>query len=69
MGLGELALAVPESNGELTFTAGAQGAHCLLLRGTPINERIVHMGPFVMNTEAEIQQAIADYRAGRIGTL
>lgn len=69
LGLGELALAVPESNGELTFTAGTQGAHCLLLRGTPINERIVHMGPFVMNTEAEIQQAIADYRAGRIGTL
>lgn len=69
LGLGELALATAESDGHITFTAGAGGAQCLLLRGTPINEHIVHMGPFVMNSEAEIQQAIADYRAGRIGTL
>ncbi|MEY3017749.1 MAG: hypothetical protein RL336_884 [Pseudomonadota bacterium] len=69
LGLGELALATADDADKIVFTAGAEGAHCLLLRGIPINERIVHMGPFVMNSEAEIQQAIADYRAGRIGTL
>lgn len=67
--LGELALAEPDENNRLTVYAGSKGAQCLLLRGQPIDEKIVHMGPFVMNTQAEIQQAIADYRAGRIGTL
>jgi redox-sensitive bicupin YhaK (pirin superfamily) len=41
----------------------------LLFRGIPIREKIVHMGPFVMNSEAEIRQAIDDYRSGRIGIL
>ena len=36
----------------------------LVAAGRPLNEPIVQRGPFVMNTEAEIEQAIADYRAG-----
>ncbi|MEE4277227.1 MAG: pirin family protein [Halieaceae bacterium] len=49
----------------LSLEAGADGAGMLLLRGKPIRERVVHYGPFVMNSEAEIEQAIRDYQAGR----
>lgn len=44
-------------------------AAVLLLAGAPIEEPVVGSGPFVMNTADEIQQAYADYRAGRMGTL
>jgi redox-sensitive bicupin YhaK (pirin superfamily) len=49
----------------LQLTAGPDGAGLLLLRGTPIREPVVHYGPFVMNTQAEIEQAIRDYQSGR----
>jgi redox-sensitive bicupin YhaK (pirin superfamily) len=46
--------------------AGDKGARFLLLAGAPIGEPIVQYGPFVMNTRAEIDQAIADYQSGRL---
>ena len=56
------------SQGEqVTLVAGKQGVRLLLLAGTPLAEPIVQHGPFVMNTETEIQQAIADYRDGTLG--
>jgi redox-sensitive bicupin YhaK (pirin superfamily) len=41
----------------------------LLLGGTPLGEPIARYGPFVMNTKAEIEQAITDYRLGRMGQI
>jgi redox-sensitive bicupin YhaK (pirin superfamily) len=41
----------------------------LMLTGEPIDEPVIGHGPFVMNSEAEIRQAIDDYNAGRLGTI
>jgi len=51
---------------EVLVHAGANGARLLLLAGTPIGEPVVQYGPFVMNSRAEIEQALADYQSGRL---
>lgn len=47
----------------------AEDTTALLLSGAPIDEPIVGHGPFVMNTAAEIRDAIRDYQSGRMGRL
>lgn len=60
---GQLAVLGP---GE-TFRARAEDrARFLLLAGQPIGEPVARRGPFVMSTDAEIQQAFDDYRSGRL---
>jgi hypothetical protein len=49
--------------------AAAAPASVLVLAGAPLHEPVVAHGPFVMNTAAEIRQAIADYQSGRMGSL
>ena len=41
----------------------------LLIGGLPLNEPVVRYGPFVMNTEQEIRDAVLDYQAGRMGHI
>lgn len=50
-------------------TAGEAGASLILVTGKPIKEPIARMGPFVMNTEAEIYEAVRDFQAGRMGQI
>lgn len=48
--------------------AATADTRALLVAGRPLGEPIAQYGPFVMNTEQEIYQAVADYRAGRLAT-
>ncbi len=51
---------------QLAFSAGPEGASILLLAAKPIGEPVAQYGPFVMNTMAEVEQAIEDYQSGRL---
>jgi redox-sensitive bicupin YhaK (pirin superfamily) len=49
----------------LHVEASSEGARFLVIAGKPLREPIAKYGPFVMNTEGEIRQAIDDYQSGR----
>jgi redox-sensitive bicupin YhaK (pirin superfamily) len=73
IGSGQLAVFGP--GGAITLAAdptqptAEPNLEVLLLGGLPIRERVVQYGPFVMNTEAEIMQALQDFQAGRFGVI
>ncbi|RAJ03999.1 hypothetical protein LX64_02876 [Chitinophaga skermanii] len=62
-------IAVFEKEGENIFIKAKEDASILVLSGEPINEPVVAYGPFVMNTEEEIVQAINDFNEGKMGVL
>ncbi len=65
---GQSAMFGAGSRVSLALPDGAQSAgEVLLLAGRPLLEPIARYGPFVMNTQDEIRQAIQDYEEGRIG--
>lgn len=53
----------------VALSAGEEPLEVLLLGGVPLKEPVVRYGPFVMNTEDEIRQAVTDYQAGRMGQI
>jgi redox-sensitive bicupin YhaK (pirin superfamily) len=57
-------LAILTKGESLTLTANDQSTQFLLIAGKPLNEPIARGGPFVMNTQDEIQQAFSDYQNG-----
>ena len=55
----------PGSDG-VVLRAGAEGARAILVAGVPLNEPIAQHGPFVMNTQQELIQAVQDFQAGKL---
>ena len=51
----------------VNISAGDEPVRVLILQGKPIDEPVVKYGPFVMNTNKEIVEAFADYRATQFG--
>jgi redox-sensitive bicupin YhaK (pirin superfamily) len=62
-------LALFDRRGDSLPLEAESDALVLLLSGEPLNEPIVGYGPFVMNSDSEIQQAIADVQNGRFGQM
>ncbi len=52
---------------EVELVNGGETSEFLVLQGRPIGEPVAQYGPFVMNTQAEIAQAMADYRRTQFG--
>ncbi len=59
-------LAVLGEGDQVEIVGGEAGARFILVAGKPIGEPVVQYGPFVMNTQAEIEQAFRDYQAGHL---
>lgn len=66
---GEGELAVFHREGENISLKASQDSTILVLSGEPIDEPVASYGPFVMNSQQEIAQAIQDYQTGRMGAL
>jgi len=67
--VGEAQIAIMEREGEKFIVDALEDTTLLLLNGEPIDEPVIGYGPFVMNTQQEIQQAIADYQSGMMGHI
>ena len=62
-------LVVFETGGEHLSVSFQKQSQFLILCGSPIDEEVTHYGPFVMNTQTEILEAMRDYQMGKMGIL
>ncbi len=60
-------MAILRNEGDGVVLQAEAGTRALLIAGQPLNEPIAQYGPFVMNTNEQIFQAVEDFRAGRFG--
>ena len=67
----EQAIFFEKDGEEIIIAAANEGSQVdvLLLAGIPLGEPVKRYGPFVMNTEEELQQAMADYNSGKMGKI
>jgi len=63
---GRMAILASDSGADGVILEAKQPARAILVAGRPLGEPIAQYGPFVMNTEQEIRQAVSDYRDGRL---
>jgi hypothetical protein len=61
---GNRSLVLFDSGDEISVQAGEQGIRFLLVSGKPIQEPVAWYGPIVMNTQAELQQAVSELQSG-----
>ncbi|MGS1015601.1 pirin family protein [Allosphingosinicella humi] len=66
---GEAEMVLLDREGDSVTIDASGDAMLLVLTGEPIDEPIVGYGPFVMNSEAEIKEAVADFNSGRFGQI
>jgi len=66
---GEAQLALLSQKGDGVSIEATEETMLLVLAGEPIHEPVASYGPFVMNTREELQQAVRDYQAGKMGRL
>ncbi|AYZ15925.1 MULTISPECIES: pirin family protein [Klebsiella] len=65
----ERQLVVLSQKGEALHLAASTNAKVLLMAGEPLQEPIVGYGPFVMNTKAQIAEAVRDFNSGHFGQI
>lgn len=66
---GQKQMAVFSNEGEIIRFEVKKDATFLLLSGEPLNEKVTQYGPYVMNTQTEILEAMRDYQMGKMGYL
>ena len=66
---GSAQIAPLSASGETVLLEAKEDSLVLILSGEPINEPVASYGPFAMNTQAEIRQAVEDFQAGKMGRL
>ena len=58
-----------KNDGEGISIQAMEDTRVLFLTGLPLNEEVVSHGPFVMNTQTQIMEAMRDYQMGKMGVL